>query len=295
MVAPIFVRKKVTYRFDLEQIALILLTLMLSGCSISTRTDNAVLLSLKNRGAVPLSSHNPFIAGNLLLTKEMERSQDLRGFIDNRGTPKAIEISKGWTGPATMQLYYLDKGEYYTAEESGDTWLVTGPSRIPSGGIKLLEGLVEPGNEKAALSLESTTTEAKEVSIPEADTGESASTPTWKDKSDPISETRIWKDPLMPTILALKDKVSEDAEISPRGDVVHYVTYQGETLSMISRWYTLDVRNVGRIARINNISKPSELDIGDTVILPSYLVKNKHRLTEEVLNALLRETKIPKS
>lgn len=286
MVAPIIIKNKALQFFLVSSIV---------GCGFSTRTDNAVLLSLKNRGAVPLSAHNPYIAGNTLLAKEMERSSDLRGFIENRGTPKAIEITKGWTGPSILQLYYLDKGEYYTAEESGNTWLVTGPSKIPSGGIKLLQSLTEPGNTKAALKLEKTPLINDSLQM-ETSPLVPDSTPISQEKTKPTTtiESQSWHDPLMTKVIFLKNSASEAAEISPRGDIVHYVTYQGETLSMIARWYTLDVRNVGRIARINNITNPSQLDIGDTVILPSYLVKNKMRLTEEALNTLLRETKGPK-
>jgi len=58
---------------------------------------------------------------------------------------------------------------------------------------------------------------------------------------------------------------------------------------MISRWYTLDARNLGRISRINNLKNPSQLEIGDTIVIPSYLVKNKNRLNEATVKTLALE------
>ena len=72
---------------------------------------------------------------------------------------------------------------------------------------------------------------------------------------------------------------SQPAELTPRGDVVHHVTYPGETLSMIARWYTHDRANAGRLARINHLNNPDRLQIGDKIIVPSYLLKNKNRRT----------------
>jgi len=81
------------------------------------------------------------------------------------------------------------------------------------------------------------------------------------------------------------------AETTPKGDIVHYVTYPGETLSMISRWYTDERENAGRIARINKLARPDKLELGDTVVIPSYLVKNKNRLTESAVKSLVIEAK----
>jgi len=75
-------------------------------------------------------------------------------------------------------------------------------------------------------------------------------------------------------------------EITSHGDLVHHVTFPGETLSIIARWYTADRNNAGKIARINKIANPDQLSVGDTVIVPSYLLRNKNRLTQNGMNEL---------
>jgi hypothetical protein len=76
-----------------------------------------------------------------------------------------------------------------------------------------------------------------------------------------------------------------DAELSPGGDLVHYVTSAEETLSILARWYTLDASNAGRIARMNSVAQ-AKIAPGDTLIIPSYMIKNKARLTEEALQEM---------
>jgi hypothetical protein len=273
---------------------------VLTGC-ISTRTDNAFLLSLKNRGAVPLSSSNPFLAGNILLSKEMNRSPDLYGFVQSRGTPQALEVSKKWSGPATLQLYYLDKNEYYTAEESGSTWIVNGPQKIPLQGVALLKSLTEFGQKNAALELNPPKVQpTPTVTIPAMAKPPvqeplapvlAETTPEYPERSMtvPTQVPDSTVDPVVTRIKTISKGLTEKAELSPRGDIVHHVTYPGETLSIISRWYTLDVRNTGRIARINALNNPSQLDLGDTIIIPSYLVKNNKYLSEDVLKEIFKE------
>ncbi|MDZ4786394.1 MAG: hypothetical protein SGJ02_10000 [bacterium] len=250
----------------------------------SKSVNNSVVNSLKNRGAVPLSSSNPFLAGNVLLSKECLRSSELAGFINHRGSPKSIEVVKNWTGPTLIRMYYLDKNEYFVAEQSGDTWLIQGPGKIPEKGIKMLQGLVEPGEAPALIETKSEITTNTKLPSPIDLPPEIAEPAISQEIED--SET---KDPLMNTILKLKNEAKDPAELSPKGDLVHYVTYSGETLIMISRWYTLDARNLGRISRINNLKNPSQLEIGDTIVIPSYLVKNKNRLNEATVKTLALE------
>ena len=75
-------------------------------------------------------------------------------------------------------------------------------------------------------------------------------------------------------------------ELTPKGDLVHYVTYPDEDLALIARWYTFDAWNAGKIARVSGITQKQPLSVGDTLVIPSYLLKNKVRLTEEGLSAL---------
>jgi len=83
------------------------------------------------------------------------------------------------------------------------------------------------------------------------------------------------------------DAKNNRAEITPTRDLVHYVTFAGETLSMIARWYTLDRANAGRLARINNMRDPNNLSLGDVIIVPSYLLRNEKRLSKQALDKLI--------
>ncbi len=288
---------------------------LLTGCSLSSGGNSGILNSLRNRGAVPLSTQNPYIAGNLLLSTEMDKSPELRGFIQSRGAPRAIEVAKKFASPTLLRLYYTETQEYYVAEQSGKDWLIHGPKKIPDSGMKLLFSIIELTKNAPLLKIPNEVTAppnsieknapaiTEEPDIRQPDIAmdikdrTTSDNTTWQPatikepphlNSLPQSET-VSQDPLIPVVLRLKDTVTENAEISPKGDLVHYVTYPGESLTMISRWYTLEARNVGRIARINNIQNPSNLEIGDSIVIPGYLVKNKARLNESSLRTLFAE------
>jgi hypothetical protein len=57
---------------------------------------------------------------------------------------------------------------------------------------------------------------------------------------------------------------------------------------MLARWYTFDKTNTARLARMNKLSQSQALTIGDSIIIPSYLVKNKVRL-DEIAKSSLKE------
>ena len=67
---------------------------------------------------------------------------------------------------------------------------------------------------------------------------------------------------------------------------MHYVTFPEEDLALVARWYTYDAWNAGKIARVSGISQKQPLSVGDTLVIPSYLLKNKSRLSQEGLSAL---------
>ena len=86
-------------------------------------------------------------------------------------------------------------------------------------------------------------------------------------------------------MLHVEEYSSQNAELNPKGDIVHYVTYPEETMEKIALWYTGDKNNRGRISRLNKMGGDT-LHIGDVVIIPSYLAKTKLRMTEKGLQAL---------
>ena len=99
----------------------------LVACSSSVVRNNSLMARLKNRGPVALSPNNPYLAPNLLLAKEMERSPDLKGFIEHSGQPNALQIDDGMLTSATMRLYYTGKNQYFVLEDLNGTWIINGP------------------------------------------------------------------------------------------------------------------------------------------------------------------------
>lgn len=263
--------------------------LLLSGCASTIKSNNALITRLNNRGPVALSSDNPFLAANLLLSREMEMSPEVKGFIQHRGAPSALEIVSHYSAPLLMYFYYPENRESYNFEFAEGAWIISGPNSIPKERLKALSILTRN------ISGEPMLVDNSEKPPPPQAPPQIASDPEPQRRrviappSQPIQKPIMSDDAqeLEARIEALtKNESKHWAEISPRGDVVHYVTYPGETLSVIARWYTYDRDNAPRIARINGLNHPDQLGIGDSVIIPGYLVKNKQRLTPEGLQML---------
>lgn len=245
----------------------------ITGCAERLTMDSGLVRRLNNRGPVILSPDNPYIAGNLLLAKEMEKSEELRGFVKHRGAPAALEVEKTTFAPLIMSLYYPEKGERYVAEQTDDGgWFIKGPEAIEQAKLAEVQSAAAPS------------TGSQPIALPPAElTGGSAPA------AEP-SRTDISPEPSAPLeeparaggvkSLDLEEDDKAKAEITPKGDLVHYVTYQGESLALIAEWYTDDIANAGKLARMNSISQSNSLAIGDTIVIPSYMVKNKNQLPE---------------
>lgn len=277
---------------------------------------------LKNRGPVSLSAQNPYLAGNLLLTREMESSQELKGFIDYRGAPLALEVTQELFDPLTLALYYPENQEMYVLEELSQTWIIRGPLAIPPDKLPIVNEL--KNNEKPILlpSAPSGSADPSTSAFKEKQAASPSAEPSTVERDLFISKleeelpapkiagafrSSLSTQPEAPLEKLPRSKptpgyrVSEEqqflkdlaltlgepaAEISPKGDLVHYVTLPGETLSILARWYTWDRENAERLARINQLRDSNKLSLGDVVIVPSYLVKNKSRLTDRALKAI---------
>lgn len=282
---------------------------------------NAALVNrLKNRGPVTISTENPFLAGNLLLTKEVERSEEVRGFIKHRGSPAAIEVRKEFFTPLTMQFYYPETRQQYSLELAEGVWVIAGPTTIDREKMKEILALLRgqstqtrtsqpdeqnqshtaPGSDPATQHSSTDGTEDPFLErLEKASQDESFRSPAQATQQQSAADTPL----TLPTpavartaaaqpsdsqvISALAKKYGgQNAEISPQGDLVHYVTYSGETLPMIARWYTFDRTNADKLARINNLRNPHTLSVGDMVVIPSYMLKNKSRMSEKAVQEL---------
>ena len=281
--------------------------LFLSACSSSLRTDNGLIGRLKNRGLVPLSPDNPYLAANLLVSREMEKSQDLKGFIEHRGAPAALEVEKGTFSNLSLKFYYPERDEYYTLEDLDNSWIINGPYPVPTADL----GKLAPFTRKSAVNprltrsaaLPASTESAQAVALPTpaspADANQTATAargfqspplPHFESRSSETPSPSPGQAEGFGEIAAIRRIIAaapdNSAEVSPRGDLVHYVTYPGETLSILSRWYTEDRENTSRLARMNTLKNPNKLGLGDQIVVPAYLLKNRKRLTREALEGL---------
>ena len=219
-------------------------SLLIVSCSSPFRTSAGLIDRLKNRGPVALSPDNPYIAPNLLISKEMERSPELSGFIQHRGGPSALEVRSGSFTALKLILSYLDNKEFYTLEEVDDTWVIKGPDPMTDEAVTFLKKSISSAkNEVLAGKL------PKNISIIPTET------PTPKPKEN------------------------GSAEITPKGDLVHYVTTDNETIEEISSWYTEDESNAKLLRKLNKLKENQSLSAGDVVVIPKYLVKKTIRFS----------------
>jgi hypothetical protein len=246
-----------------------------------------------------LSTDNPYASPNLFLSKRLD-SPHIRGFIDYQGIPPALAVEDGWFSPLKVTLYYPSK--QYLLIEMQDGWLIQGPKPLLPDEEPILRKLTDGVqtapkilgiNDPAAVSAQVPTSEplrAEITPIPRLPQVSSASKAEKHKLPAPRGALRtgtlVHQNQSLAAAIAAAD--APTAELTPQGDVVHYVTHGGETLSIIARWYTGDISNTGKLTRINQITDPGNLNIGDVVLIPAYLVKNKKCLSEESLKAIER-------
>ena len=64
---------------------------------------------------------------------------------------------------------------------------------------------------------------------------------------------------------------------------VHTVTYKGETLSLISKWYTGNINNWKTISKLNANIIPERMAIGAKIIIPNSMLKRTDKLMKEYI------------
>lgn len=264
--------------------------LVFIGCTPLLGGGSAVTSSLKNRGPISIDPQNPYLAANQFLREQTESSKELAGFLNLKGYPSSLELKESAFSPLELIFYYATAEERYDLTKSDNSWLITGPFREKDA------TLPPPPLETAPVS--SPLKKGTPVPVPTFKSPSGFSSPEPSHPSEAIpTPTAVPPEPVKPVKVksaletsrpepALSAAAEEEeplAEISPRGDLVHYVTMQGETLSIIARWYTNDRSNAGKLGRLNRLKSSNDLAIGDTIVIPSYMIKNKVRLTEESL------------
>jgi hypothetical protein len=288
----------VQYRLQL----LPFLLLFATGCSpLLSREGDSLLRSLEDRGPVAVSATNPYLAANLFLEREQERSAELKGFLETRGYPQQIEIRSGFFAPTLVHLIYHGGAETYEMVEAGSTWAISGPLEQSTvrDSEKTAAPVLPPRSSRAgkseAFQSPAQTSAAQPLSdqapsprSPSAMAGESAGSirPDGAAPTTRLSSTSSVPSPLDAAVERLiASHTGTPAEVTPKGDLVHFVTDAREHLTMIARWYTLDRSNADRIRRMNQLGN-DRLEIGDMVIIPSYMVRNKLRLSASAIEQL---------
>jgi len=71
----------------------------------------------------------------------------------------------------------------------------------------------------------------------------------------------------------------------------HQVRWEGETLSLIAKWYTGDWRNWKALAEVNPWVEPNNMFAGVKVKIPRQLLKNKKRMPREFVLSSASENK----
>ncbi len=77
--------------------------------------------------------------------------------------------------------------------------------------------------------------------------------------------------------------------------LVHRTQWQGETLSIIAKWYTGKFKNWKAIAKANPKLKPNRILIGDRIHIPEDLLKTRKPMPKEFLAAFTSKPKKKRS
>lgn len=249
--------------------AVVCLFLIFFGCSVSS--DSGFLRSeLSNQGPLALSRENPYVAANLLLGKELEASPLVKGFIQYRGAPDAIEVKRRTLAPVKLYFFYLDRAEGYVFEDRSGDWLIKGPESLPPQVLLQLSNIPRSNGDVPVILKGGITGIRKRGSG--SNFVAQPAPQTFNPNPPPGLELTA------PSLAAGGPATASVTEESASGDLIHHVTFPGETLRIITTWYTGDVNNTDRIARINGLANPDTLYIGSKVLIPRYLSKTTEPL-----------------
>jgi hypothetical protein len=91
-------------------------------------------------------------------------------------------------------------------------------------------------------------------------------------------------------MIGIKKKEREPS--APRkAQFVHTVRYSGETLSIISEWYTGDINNWKILANNNPHIDYNKMAAGDKIFIPENLLKTREPMTKKFIDSFYKEKK----
>ncbi len=266
---------------------------------------------LADRGILPLSTSDPYLASNAFIAKEAETSAYLHNFLKTRGGPMAIEISDSYTSFPHMVMFYPRSRQVYAAERVSRKvpgqiapvreWMVRGPYAIERKDYRELAELdssmvgepvfmlrgrevrftqerpVSPTPEKVLIPVlppmpQPTPTPVKKRLPPKA--------PIIKVQGEPAITEGEWK-PLNSDQQALL-MAQGFAERAENGDLWHVVKGDSETLELIAKWYA-EPSAVDEIARVNGLVAGQALLAGTKVRVPLKLLKKLKVMPVEIM------------
>jgi hypothetical protein len=86
----------------------------------------------------------------------------------------------------------------------------------------------------------------------------------------------------------------KEREAAPRKvQFVHTVKYSGETLSIISKWYTGDINNWRILVNNNPHIDYNKMAEGDKIFIPENLLKTKEPLTRKFIDSFYKKKEPP--
>ncbi len=240
-----------------------LCAVLMSGCVGGVVGGGPLLERLNGRGPVLLASDNPYLPANRLLEDEMKGSDAMREFIERRGQPVAIGVTRRIFRKPEIQLYYPQEGEVYSFKRKSGDWLTLGPEEISSFDRDALAlkgaspgevSVVEPGGAPANL-------EERIVAHLQ---------------QEPDNSARASMRPLPHIRYASLKKL-------PNGSYSHTVTFSGETLAVLADWYTGSPAHASRLRTTGASAANAPLKRGVAVTIPKNVLRNKTPLPETAL------------
>ena len=253
------------------------LTPVLAGCSGSGGSASGLYDRLNNRGPVLLSSDNPYLPANRLLSQELEKSAEMRDFVAKRGSPAAIAVKNGILERTELSLFYPSESEVYTLVRKPSGWVVGAPQPLSDESLARLEEELAVGR----------FTTFHGAGFPHKGSGEGRGSEEHSARARLDARWPSWPQ-------HSPDKGRGDGrqvavvKIARNGTLTHTVTFPGESLSVVAVWYTGAASNLYAIARANGIAPEKYLKLGEQVIIPARIVRNKKPLTSATVQRLRR-------
>jgi hypothetical protein len=99
--------------------------------------------------------------------------------------------------------------------------------------------------------------------------------------------------PSVPKPVSIEPALEEPSPVAEF--YVHKVRWSGETLSVITQWYTGTYKNWQTVARANPDLNPEMILYGDDILIPADLLKTNEPMPREFLRTSSRKTKSPPS